>query len=93
MLEATLKLFPRNFSMVFALAGDSTMTRFSCIHLYLLKKFVQSKENGWLSSKFHVKIFAFYFIENDVIVYILVLKRLIPDLSNGRNGIFLIYLS
>ena len=30
-LDSTLKSFPRNFSMVLALAGDSTITRFFCI--------------------------------------------------------------
>ena len=35
-LDSTLKSFPRNFSMVFAFAGDSTITKFFAI-LHFLK--------------------------------------------------------
>ena len=31
-LDATVKPFPKNFSIVFAFAGDSTITRFSPIN-------------------------------------------------------------
>ncbi len=36
-LEETLKSFPRNFSMVFAFAGDSTITKFFAIYMFVMR--------------------------------------------------------
>src|SRR5690554_911621 len=36
-LEETLKSFPRNFSIVFAFAGDSTITKFFAIFFFVMR--------------------------------------------------------
>src|SRR5690606_34511059 len=36
-LEETLKSFPRNFSIVFAFAGDSTITKFFAIFIFVMR--------------------------------------------------------
>ena len=58
-LDLTMKSLPRNFSMVLALAGDSTMTKFSCMG-FALYCFIFKCENLSSSLRFASDVRSFH---------------------------------
>ncbi len=62
-LDTTRKSFPRNFSMVFAFAGDSTITRFSIIYseIYSFKKHDKVNQLGTKLQNKPLRFFIIYY--------------------------------